>query len=196
LGSPSNPVVIALVEFEGHRLLDIRKHFFEKASSRLKPTKKGISLTAGVAKQVQETINSNAETIFAWLEGRDTSAVAQVEKAMQLRAKAAEQETLRPRCCRVEERRWQGPEFFACEANGAEDLICLNTRHSFLDMGKQGKASSGQHLVLLLAAYYRAKLRFSGEIEAHSDHFFKLLEAEWGAILANYCGNPEVIVDD
>ena len=193
LGSPSNPVILTLIEFEGHRLLDIRKYFLEKTTKEPKPTRKGVSLNATVAKQVQDAINKNAEAIFRWLERGDDSALTEVEKAMLARTKAAEEEAAKPRRFKVKERDWKGPEFFSCESNGAEDLVYLNTKHPFLDGLKEGNGPLSKEVMLLLAAYYRAKLRFSGDIEAHSDHFFQLLEAEWGMLLTNYCHNPQVL---
>jgi hypothetical protein len=189
LGSPSNPVVLALIEFEGHRLLDIRKHFIEKSSNNLKPTRKGVSLNANLAKQVQNAINSNEDSIFSWLEGGDHSAFTEVERAMAARTKAVEEEAAKPRTFAVEEREWKGAEFFTCESHGAGDVVYINSKHPFLERLKSRGAAepcSGD-LMLLLVAYYRAKLRFSGEIEAEADQFFMLLEAEWGMLLRSYC---------
>jgi hypothetical protein len=193
LGSPSNPVVIALVEFEGHKLLDIRKYFVEKKSKTLKPTRKGVSLNANLARQVQDAINKNEEAIFRWLEKGDDSSLTEVERAMAARTKAADDEAMKPHRFKVKQRDWKGAEFFACQSDGAEDIVCLNSKHPFFERIKSSKgAANWRELVLLLAAYYRAKLRFSGEIEADSDHFFQLLESEWGMLLKNYCQHPEV----
>jgi len=196
LGSPSNPVVVALTEYEGHRLLDIRKFFIEKSTKELKPTRKGVSLNAKLARQVQEAINNNSEGIFAWLDRGDGSALTEVELAMQARTQAAEAEATKPRPFRVKEREWKGAEFFACESNAAEDHVALNTKHPFfqqLQCGQHTATGTCSPITLLLASYYRAKLRFSGDIEADADQFFRLLEHEWGLLLKNYCQNEKAI---
>jgi hypothetical protein len=196
LGSPSNPVVMMLTEYEGHRLLDIRKYFVEKTTKDLKPTRKGVSLNANLAKQVQDVMNNNSEAIFAWLERGDDSALTEVERAMQARTQAAEEEALKPRPFRVKEREWKGAEFFACESNGAEDYVALNTKHPFfqhLQCSQRQTAATCPPIMLLLASYYRAKLRFSGDIEADADQFFQLLEHEWGLLLKNYCQNQNAL---
>lgn len=194
LGSPSNPLVMLLTEYEGHRLLDIRKYFVEKGTKALKPTRKGVSLNANLAKEVQDAMNNNSEAIFAWLYRGSDSALTEVERAMQARTQAAEEEALKPRPFRVKQRDWKGAEFFACESNGTEDHVALNTKHPFfqqLQCNQRQPASACSPIILLLASYYRARLRFSGDIEADSDQFFQLLEHEWGLLLKNYCQNQD-----
>jgi HSP90 family molecular chaperone len=193
LGAPTNPLVMTLIEFEGHRLLDIRKYFIERTSKTLKPTKKGVSLNANHLKQVQDVINKNAESIFRWLERGDESALSDAERAMAARTRAAEDEAIKPHRLKIREQASKGAEFFSCHSQGAEDILTLNSDHPFFEKMK----SSNQHgdstaLLLLLAAYYRAKLRFSGSIETNSEFFFGLLESEWGMLLRNYCQHPEV----
>lgn len=196
LGSASNPLVVTLTQWEGHRLLDIRKHFVDKKSQEIKPTRKGVSLNANTARQVQEVLNEHKEAIFAWLETGDNSALGAVEQAMKARSQATEAEALKPRRFKVQQREWKGAEFFECEANGADDHIVLNQSHPFFKSktgDKKTKSSNDGSLVLMLAAYYRAKLRFSGEIEADAEQFFRLFEHEWGLLLKNYCENEKAV---
>jgi hypothetical protein len=195
LGSPSNPLVLILTEWEGRRLLDIRKYFVEKNTKAIKPTRKGVSLNANLTKQVFEVMNKNSEAIFAWLEQGDSAAFNEVERSMIARSLAAEAEATKPRQFKMQERDWKGTEFFLCESNGGEDHVVINTRHPFYHMFKheQIHIRTETLFTMMLASYYRAKLRFSGEIEADADHFFQLLEHEWGLLLKNYCQNPAIL---
>jgi hypothetical protein len=199
LGSPSNPLIMSLIEYEGHRLLDIRKYFIDKKSKETKPTRKGVSLNAKLARQVQDAITENAKPIFEWLECGDNSALTEVERSMMARTKAMEEESLKPRTFRVKNREWKGAECFAFESNGGEDHVALNTKHPFyekLNCSRGEDANTCSPIILMLAAYYHAKLRFSGEIESDAEHFFKLFEHEWGLLLKNYCQNDEAINHD
>lgn len=195
LGSPSNPVIMALTEYEGHRLLDIRKYFVEKEKKELKPTRKGVSLNANVVKQVQEVLNEHADSIFTWLADGNGTVLGEVERAMEVRTQAAHEEAVRPRPFQVKQIEWRGAEFFACESSGDEDHVTLNAKHPFIQLLKCSESDDGKNcrpIILLLAAYYRARLRFDGEIEADSNQFFKLLEHEWGLLLKNYCDSQGV----
>ena len=196
LGSLTNPVIVSLIEYEGHRLLDIRKYFIEKESKALKPTRKGVSLNATLAREVQAVINANEDSIFEWLEKGDGEVLTEVEHAMVARSRAADEEALKPRRFCVVEQEWRGAEFFAFNSSGADDQLALNTRHPFfvtLAKNASGSATSRSPISLLLAAYYRAKLRFSGEIEADAESFFRLFEHEWGLLLKNYCQNENTL---
>ena len=44
LGSSTNPVIIKLTVYEGHRLLDIRKYFVPKTGGAVQPAKKTVYL--------------------------------------------------------------------------------------------------------------------------------------------------------
>jgi hypothetical protein len=196
LGSPTNPVIVSLIEYEGHRLLDIRKYFIEKQSKTPKPTRKGVSLNATLAREVQAVINANEDSIFEWLERGGEEVLTEVERAMLARSKAADDEASKPRRFCVKEQEWKGAEFFAFNSLGADDQLALNTKHPFFEKLKNSaneSTTSDCPISLLLAAYYRAKLRFSGEIEADAESFFSLFEHEWGLLLKNYCQNESTL---
>jgi hypothetical protein len=67
IGSKSSPVVIELKEFEGRKLIDIRKYFIDKTTNNLTPTRKGISLNSFQLKEFIETINSKSIEINNFL---------------------------------------------------------------------------------------------------------------------------------
>jgi len=63
IGTKKNPVLIALKEFKGRRLIDIRKFFQSKNEPVLVPTKKGISLNQLQFRQFIDVLNNEAENI-------------------------------------------------------------------------------------------------------------------------------------
>jgi hypothetical protein len=64
IGTIRNPILIDFKEFNGQKLVDIRKCFIDKNdSNNLIPTKKGISLNANQLNQIVEVLNSQAESI-------------------------------------------------------------------------------------------------------------------------------------
>lgn len=199
LGSLSNPLIMSLVVYKGHRLLDIRKYFIDKKSKEAKPTRKGVSLNAKLVRQIQDAITENANTIFEWLERGGNSALTEVERSMMNRTNAMEEEALKPRPFRVKEGEWKGAECFTFESNGGEDHVALNTKHPFyrkLNCSRATDANTCAPIILMLAAYNHAKMRFSGEIESDAEDFFKLFEHEWGLLLKNYCQNDGAINHD
>lgn len=64
IGSKHNPVIIALKEWNGRRLLDIRKFYRDKKEeSNYLPTKKGISLSSMQLQKMVDVLNENSEEI-------------------------------------------------------------------------------------------------------------------------------------
>ena len=67
IGSKNSPVVIELKEFEGRKIFDIRKYFFDKKSNELAPTRKGIALNSIQLQGLIETINDQSKEIKTFL---------------------------------------------------------------------------------------------------------------------------------
>ena len=63
IGSKNAPIFVELKEFEGRKLIDLRKYFLDKNSNEFLPTRKGIALNAVQFSQLVETINNNQEII-------------------------------------------------------------------------------------------------------------------------------------
>jgi hypothetical protein len=190
IGSPTNPTVVSLSEFKGHRLLDIRKFYIDKETKTLNPTKKGVSLNATAVREIRDSLNANWDAIQEWLVSGSSSANETVERAMIARSTALETESTKARPLEVRAVSSKSAEFFTVESTGGVDQLTLNERHPFFEIinsksGPNKDANSPLHLIL--ATYYRAKLRFAGEIDADAEQFFMLFEHEWGLILKNYC---------
>lgn len=64
IGTIRNPILIDFKEYNGQKLVDIRKCFIDKHdSNNLIPTKKGISLNSNQLNQIIVVLNSNSESI-------------------------------------------------------------------------------------------------------------------------------------
>jgi hypothetical protein len=69
IGSKRNPVIIALKEWNGRKLLDVRKFFMDKKDeSNYLPTKKGISLSEIQLQQLIEVFNDKSGEISDFFE--------------------------------------------------------------------------------------------------------------------------------
>jgi hypothetical protein len=69
VGSKRNPVIIALKEWNGRKLLDVRKFFVDKKDeSKYLPTKKGISLNEMQLQQLIEVFNDKKVEITDFFE--------------------------------------------------------------------------------------------------------------------------------
>lgn len=65
-GSKNSPLVATLSEYEGNRLLDLRKYFRDK-QGELKPTRKGISLSLFQYEQICSLLENSNSEITNWL---------------------------------------------------------------------------------------------------------------------------------
>lgn len=64
IGTTRNPILIDVKEFNNQKLIDIRKYFIDKDdTSKLIPTKKGISLNSFQLGQLIETLNLNSNFV-------------------------------------------------------------------------------------------------------------------------------------
>lgn len=73
IGTKKNPVLIALKEFKGRRLIDIRKFFQNKDETELLPTKKGISLNQLQLGQFIDVLNSESDNISSFFQDNGLS---------------------------------------------------------------------------------------------------------------------------
>jgi hypothetical protein len=80
IGTKKNPLIIALKEFKGRKLFDIRKFFVEKNGEKLIPTKKGISLNRFQLEQVIDTLKYESINISNFFEIEElTEKILQIE---------------------------------------------------------------------------------------------------------------------
>lgn len=78
IGSKKAPLIISLKEFEGNRLLDIRKYFMNKDESELIPTKKGILLNSFQLNQFIDCLNLNGKDISAFFQKENINQISEI----------------------------------------------------------------------------------------------------------------------
>jgi len=188
VGSKSNPILISLTEYEGQRLLDIRRYYLDKGTKQLKPTKKGISLPLHAAKAVFDVLLASRDKVLAWLDRPSEEFAAVAAAAMATRAAAREHESRQPRPFQVESESRKEASFFTVDAHGAADVLTLNASHPVYEtLEAPGSSDARDALRRILIAYARTKSLFSDRIEADSGAFFSMFEHEWGLMLKQYC---------
>ena len=188
VGSKSNPIMISLTEYEGQRLLDIRRYYLDKGTEQLKPTKKGISLPLHAAKAVFDVLLASRDKVLAWLDRPSDDFAAAAAAAMASRAAAREQESRQPRQFQVESEVRKEAAFFTVVPHGAIDILTLNASHPIHEALEAADSSDARSIVRgILLAYARTKGLFSDRIEADSAAFFNMFEHEWGLMLKQYC---------
>lgn len=193
LGSKSNPLVVSLTEYEGMPFVDIRKCFLKKGDGTLQPTRKGLTLGAKLLRELQKALQENEVEIFQWLESGGDETFRKAAAAMEARSAAREEEASRARPFAVEKDFSTAPQFSRVETHGGEDKIVFNTKHPLekrLSKQQYSAAEVREIIALIAISFYRARIRFPGQIEANSNPFFDALEFEWGAILSKYLQDP------
>jgi hypothetical protein len=188
VGSKSNPILISLTEYEGQRLLDIRRYYLEKGTKQLKPTKKGISLPLNAAKAVLDVLLASRDKVLAWLDKPSDEFAATAAAAMATRAAAREREARQARYFQVESESRKEAAFFSVVAHGATDILTLNESHPVFEALQASSPSDAKEILRgILVAYARTKTLFADRIEADSATFFEMFEHEWGLMLKQYC---------
>lgn len=190
VGSKSNPIIIALNEFEGQQLLDIRRYYLDKKTKELKPTKKGISLPFAAATQVLDVLQASRDKVFAWLQAAPGGYAEAAAAAMAARTAARDQEARSAKHFEVKSHSTKETAFFSVSQHGASDVIRLNASHPVYNaLTTCNDTKAPEVLQRILAAYSRAKGLFADHIDADADTFFAIFEHEWGLILRNYCND-------
>lgn len=193
IGSPSSPILVMLREYEGHRFVDVRRYYIDRATRETKPTKKGIALNARTLAEIRDVFDRSEKVISDWLQ-RDASAESDVVKKQMLeRQAAADRAARKERPYTVKSGKWRSPSFFACESDGEATSITLNDNHPFVKKLHAVNPKSDVSVAMvgkLIAAYYHTKFLFDDVEEIKPSQFFEAFEYEWGHILSNY-SQPE-----
>ncbi len=192
LGSKANPLVLSLTVYEGVPYVDIRKCFLKKADGMLQPTRKGLTLGSTLLRELQKALQENQSEIFEWLESGGNETLQNAAAAMKARSLARDEEASRARPFTVERGSTTAPQFCRVETHGGEDKLVFNSKHPLetcLAKHEYSTTEVREIIALIVVSFYRARLRFPGQIEAEAAPFFDALEFEWGVILRNYLQN-------
>lgn len=195
-GAGSNRLLIKLVSFRRRHLIDLR-YWYTNGAGELRPTKKGLSLSAGHFGVIVETVSRFEQSIQAWL-SRDgdvqdrlnaedraatTDAVRARRRSIEIAAKDARWGNLPDvRMGVLEEPRTRAA--FSVQHHGGEETVFLNRAHPFAK--RVLDASSADELrgllVTAIAAYGRARHAVADDSD---QGLLDLLEHEWAERLAS-----------
>lgn len=181
-GSSKSPLIIKLDEFKGRRVLDIRRYFTDKESKELQPTKKGLSITSGVFKSLEEIAYRYGNEIRAWL-----TDPANNNHSLVRRSEALENCNNEGQEFEVRFDEWRGNTFFLLKTEGAVNIITFNEKHPYIVSIKERKSPEDvlKAMAAVIISFKRASYRFD-DLDYNYPALFDSLEYEWGNLLKSY----------
>lgn len=124
-GSKKQPFVVSYSEFNGRKLLDVRKYYLDKKTGETKPTRKGVSLNRLQFEVLHNVFKEKCEEIEDWFELEETERSAEIQAVTNAKLSS-------PRAT-VEFTSWVGLEMFRYRRSGGAAVLQLNTRHPWVD---------------------------------------------------------------
>lgn len=200
-GSKHNMLVFTLKEYKGVRIFDIRKHYVDKKTNDLLPTKKGITVTSNSFDILKEVIDEQHDNIKQWLSPIDDF-VNEIKKQKELENKYVDIAKFKDRDYQVQESSWKSPEFFQVIAEGGIDRLVLNEKHpwikTFIKIQKEIKKIDDVEemqmlvnqllrlLMNLLISFGRARHLCEGADGSYAEILIDSVMFNWGIFLGNY----------
>lgn len=202
-GGKKNTIVFQLSEFEGRRVFDIRRYFYNESTKNFVPTKKGICISEKTYNILRTVIKEFDTEIDEWLGAHDKVPEA-IRKQQERQEKAIISERYAQQKHVRESANWpKSPYFFEGEAHGGQDKIVFNSAHMFyktlssiiqdlnvdssIKNGKAKKIDKLNDLIdKLLITFVRSKSLFDNTPVINTDVFFDTLLFNWGTFLTNY----------
>ncbi len=205
-GNKHNMLVFSLNEYKGARTFDIRKHYVDKKTNDLKPTKKGITVTQSSFGILKEVIDENHEKIKKWLSSADDFA-SEIKRHKELEETYIEIAKFQDRDYKIKESSWNSPEFFQVIGEGGEDRLVLNKKHPWIktfieiqteihksDDTEELKNFVDQFLKLfvdLLVSFGRARHLCDGNDNPYAEILLDSMMFNWGIFLDRYSNNED-----
>jgi hypothetical protein len=190
-GSDKNRLVVLLSEYEGRRIVDLRRWYTDAKTGAWAPTKKGVALAHDAFAFVSAALLDNEARIRDWLshEDEDTDEVSgrRILRESQARASQAASYAKRPFDVRTSE--WNGPEFFRVEGNGGSDILVLNLRHPASQSLVKDPAL-GAAIAPYLVSFSRAQRLADGGSSGAAAEMLGLMVSNWSLILRQYLSEP------
>ena len=188
-GPERNRLMVKLVAFRGHQLLDVR-YWYTDSQGDLKPTRKGLSLSGGHYGVVMETLDTYMAPIQAWLSGEtevgqlldeaDANATTEAVKTRQEATRLAYSQSKgtggAAEAHMIHEPRSRA--FFSVDHEGGKERVLYNGHHPFARLVMEAESADEFRALMtdLLAAFHRARHAMEGEDERGT---FDLFEHEW-----------------
>lgn len=184
IGSTHSPLIIKLDEFNGRRILDIRRYFQTKDTKQLQPTKKGLSITLGILNSLEEIAREYEKEIRSWLKGGSDSSSA---RELVARSEAADNTAYMSQDFEIKLSEWRSGNFFQIETEGGLNVLIFNKAHPFVasTLVKPNSEEVLKSIAVIIISFKRASYRFD-DLDFNYPSLFNSLEYEWGNFLKSY----------
>jgi hypothetical protein len=189
-GSDKNRLVILLSEFEGRRIVDLRRWYTDSKTGTWVPTKKGVALAHDAFTFIVSAFRDNETRIRNWLsnEGHDEE-IATRRALHEAQGYAAQTNSYAKRPFKVHTDQWNSPEFFRLEGHGGLDILVLNLHHpTSQELLKDPSNISA--LAPYLVSFGRAMRLADGGSNGAINEMLDLLVSNWSLILRQYQNEP------
>lgn len=181
-GEPNSPIVVSMNTFQGMRLLDIRRYYFDKKEKELKPGRQGISFKEEELPTIFDYLANNIEKILPMFTSKMSSSEVSVRHA---RKEQTANRNMKKDVGKLvhDYGSWSGPIFFHAEETPSGVAITLNKRSKFVSEVINGEVSSVQCLIQLLGTLAAAKKSLDFDKKYTADTFWEYMELAWGQLI-------------
>ena len=179
IGDSHSPLVISLNSFNGVRYLDLRRHYYDRATKTTKPTPKGIALKEDEFSEILKFLIENQlpiEKMFT----TDLAATELISRSNKKEKTARKEAKQNNAPLQIEYRDWPGPHFFKVEPTDGVYRIQLNTRFEFVKTFAKASSANAEGLGRIIYAFHKAKDSVVGSPKMKNELLLDYLEVEWG----------------
>lgn len=174
-GSLKQPLIVKYSDFEGKKLLDIRKYYKGK-NGDIQPTRKGVSLNHVQFEAVSNAFIQKGEEIDKWLLSDATGRTAEML--------AAEEAKFQSENLTVAVAEWSGLEMFAFERKGNRSILKLNKKNPWIanllaESEDDASSRSFQTAMHLIHSFCQAMNLFDSRSNL-ANEFSETLLGNWG----------------
>ncbi len=196
-GHPGNRVRFRIHEYEGNRLLDIRKYYLAKRPNPLTgkrefmPKRQGINLNRDSFMELKRVLENHDKEILEFLK------IGHIPEEMlryhQAELQAMEKGFRLANDVEISEvDNFQDSHMFHVSHQGAKDIVELNTSHPFAraisveEISKSTPEEIRELFATILAAYSRSRALLLGASASNPEILFEQAEFDWSKFLENY----------
>lgn len=123
-GTERQPFIVGFSEYEGSRLLDVRKYYKDRKSGELKPTRKGVALTRVQYEVLHNVFSEKEDEIENWFSSGEDDRSRSLSSADEYRFGVVRMD--------IEVAEWRGLEMFKFEKKGQKAILFLNKTHPWV----------------------------------------------------------------
>ncbi len=196
-GPPGNRVRFRIHEYEGNRLLDIRKFYLAKRPNphtgkrEFMPKRQGINLNRDSFMELKRVLDNHDKEILEFLK------IGHIPEEM-LRYHQAELQAMEKgfRLANnveiTEVNNFRDSHMFHVSHQGSKDIVELNTKHPFAraisveEISKSSPEEIRELFATVLAAYSRSRSLLLGASASNPEILFEQAEFDWSRFLENY----------